>query len=184
MGSCSLGKKMKDYGFSPKETKKKRKELYNLQATRFGAFHTSGNFSLAFKWNLIKAATTKGNNKRNEQRLKMVKIFHFFTTNYRMAFHLAFSPTTKAATKAPFTRRLNNNKWVELSEKKRFSVVAVVFEPKGNAFLCFSFGFYINAAPPSQKHRCKDTFFFCFIFQSPAREWRRRRSHGGGSNLI
>jgi len=27
---------------------------------------------------LIKAATTKGNNKRNEQRLKMVKIFHFF----------------------------------------------------------------------------------------------------------
>jgi len=47
--------------------------------------------------------------------------------------------------------------WVEW--KKRFSVVAVVFEPKGNAFLCFSFGFYINAAPPSQKHRCKDTFF-------------------------
>jgi len=39
---------MKDYGFKPKETKK-RKELYNLQATRFGAFHTSGNFSLAFK---------------------------------------------------------------------------------------------------------------------------------------
>jgi len=34
----------------------------------------------------------------------------FFTTLYRMAFHLAFSPTTKAATKAPFTRRLNNNK--------------------------------------------------------------------------
>jgi len=25
MGSCSLGKKMKDYGFSPKETKKKGK---------------------------------------------------------------------------------------------------------------------------------------------------------------
>jgi len=49
-------------------------------------------------------------------------------------------------------------------KKKRFSVVAVVFEPKGNAFLCFSFGFYINAAPPSQKHRCKDTFFFVSSF--------------------
>jgi len=58
--------------FTAKKIKKKTNEkLYNLAATRFGAFHTSGNFSLAFKWNLIKAATTKGNNKRNEQQQQL-----------------------------------------------------------------------------------------------------------------
>lgn len=142
------GIKMKErfWLFTAKKIKKMKEKLYNLAATRFGAFHTSGNFSLAFKWNLIKAATTKGNNKRNEQQQqlhnrhrKLWKFFIFFTTNYRMAFHLAFSPTTKA----PFTRRLNynnehNNKWVEW--KTLFSCRRC-FRAKRKRF---SFGFFFT----------------------------------------